>query len=47
MKYVLMVVSDDPETLHDMPMLVGRLGHNLLDVRKSDGEFRDIIEVRA
>ena len=43
---VLMVISDDPETLHDVPMLIGRLGHNLLDIRKNAGEFRFIIEVK-
>ena len=42
---VLMVVADDPETMHDMPLLVERLGHKLVDIRKSAGEFRFIIEV--
>jgi len=43
---VLMVIADDPETMHDMPILVDRLGHHLIDVLKSAGEFRFIIEVR-
>ena len=43
---VLMVIADDPETMHDMPILVDRLGHHLIDVLKSAGEFRYIIEVR-
>ena len=43
---VLMVIADDPETMHDMPILVDRLGHQLVDVLKSAGEFRFIIEVR-
>ena len=43
---VLMVIADDPETMHDMPILVDRLGHNLIDAIKSAGEFRFIIEVR-
>jgi TusA-related sulfurtransferase len=43
---VLMVIADDPETMHDMPILVDRLGHQLVDVLKSSGEFRFIIEVR-
>ena len=42
---VLLVISDDPETIHDMPMLVERLGHNLVDVQKSAGEIQFIIEV--
>ena len=42
---VLMVVADDPETMHDMPLLVERLGHKLVDVDNSSGEFRFIIEV--
>ena len=42
---VLVVVSDDPETMHDMPLLVERLGHKLVDVDNSAGEFRFIIEV--
>ena len=43
---VLMVISDDPETMHDMPILVDRLGHHLIDVLKAAGEFHYIIEVR-
>tara|TARA_B100001758_G_scaffold67587_1_gene56548 strand:+ start:1976 stop:2206 length:231 start_codon:yes stop_codon:yes gene_type:complete len=42
---VLMVVADDPETMHDMPILVDRLGHRLIDVLKPSGEFHYIIEV--
>ena len=42
---VLLVISDDPETMHDMPMLIQRLGHNLVDVQQSAGEIQFIIEV--
>ena len=42
---VLLVISDDPETMHDMPMLIDRLGHNLVDVQQSAGEIQFIIEV--
>ena len=35
----------DPETMHDMPVLVARLGHRLVDVEKSAGEFKFVIEV--
>ena len=43
---VLEVLADDPETLHDMPLLIDRLGHHIVDVLKSAGEFRFIIEVK-
>ena len=42
---VLLVIADDPETMHDMPMLIERLGHNLVDVQQSAGEIQFIIEV--
>ena len=42
---VLLVIADDPETMHDMPMLVDRLGHNLVVAKESAGEFQFIIEV--
>ena len=42
---VLMVIADDQETMHDMPVLVERLGHRLVDVQQSAGEFQFIIEV--
>lgn len=44
---VLEVLADDPETLQDMPMLIGRGPHNLLHVNKVDGEIRFVIEVKA
>ncbi|MGY8754587.1 MAG: sulfurtransferase TusA family protein [Candidatus Poseidoniales archaeon] len=44
---VLEVLADDPETLHDMPILLDRLGHRLVDVLKQAGEFRFIIEVNG
>ncbi len=43
---VLLVIADDPETMHDIPMLITRLGHNLVDVKESAGEIQFIIEVR-
>jgi len=42
---VLLVIADDPETMHDLPMLIERLGHNLVDAQESAGEFQFIIEV--
>ena len=44
---VLEVVADGPETLHDMPMFLGRGPHVLLDISEQDGEFRFLIEVNA
>jgi len=42
---VLEVLADDPETLHDMPMLIGRGPHNLVGVQEEQGEIRFLIEV--
>lgn len=42
---VLLVIADDPETMHDMPMLIERLGHNLVGVKESAGEYQFTIEV--
>ncbi|MGA0241213.1 MAG: sulfurtransferase TusA family protein [Poseidonia sp.] len=39
------MLADDPETLHDMPLLLARTAHQLLDVREVDGEFAFVIEV--
>ena len=43
---VLKVISDDPETLHDMPILIERLGHVMVQVTKNSGEYYFIIEVK-
>jgi TusA-related sulfurtransferase len=42
---VMQVDTDDPETLHDIPMYLGRTNHILHDVITSSGEFSFIIEV--
>jgi tRNA 2-thiouridine synthesizing protein A len=44
---VLQVLADDPETLHDMPLLLGRGPHRLLSIAEQDGEFSFLIEVVA
>ena len=36
---ILEVVSDDPETLHDIPALVARLNITLESVTENAGEF--------
>tara|TARA_B110001452_G_scaffold267555_1_gene278039 strand:+ start:14495 stop:14848 length:354 start_codon:yes stop_codon:yes gene_type:complete len=43
---VLEVLADDPETLHDMPLLLNRTKHLLLDVVSENGEIRFTIEVK-
>lgn len=42
---VLEVWADDPETLHDMPMLTHRNSNTILSVEERAGEFRFLIEV--
>jgi TusA-related sulfurtransferase len=42
---LLEVIADDPETMHDLPMMVARLGQKMLEMEASAGEFRFIIEV--
>ena len=44
---ILEVVADDPETLHDMPLLLGRTQHRLIDIIQESGEIRYLIEVSA
>lgn len=43
---VLEVWADDPETLHDMPLLMERSSSNLLSVEHLAGEYRFLIEVK-
>ena len=42
---VIGVRTDDPETLHDIPMFLDRTKHVLHDIVKERGEFCFIIEV--
>ena len=42
---VLEVLASDPETLHDIPMMVDRTPHQIVDVKQSQGEFTFLIEV--
>ena len=37
---------DDPETLHDLPMLLERTGHMLMSCEESAGEYRFLVEVK-
>lgn len=42
---VLEVLASDPETLHDIPMMIERTPHHILDVKQNQGEFTFLIEV--
>ena len=44
---VLQVLASDPETLHDIPMMLGRTPHELLSVESNGGEYTFLIEVKA
>ncbi|MCS5533134.1 MAG: sulfurtransferase TusA family protein [Candidatus Poseidoniaceae archaeon] len=43
---ILEVLSDDPETCHDIPLLLMRLNHNLISIEDNAGEHKFIIEVK-
>lgn len=42
---ILEVWADDPETVHDMPLLATRGKNNILSIEESAGELRFLIEV--
>lgn len=44
---VLELWADDPETLHDLPMLIDRTPHHLLSIEEGSGEYRFLVEVAA
>ena len=44
---VLQVLASDPETLHDIPLMLGRTPHELLSVQSNEGEYMFLIEVKA
>jgi TusA-related sulfurtransferase len=43
---ILEVWADDPEVLHDMPLLLKRCGDCLLSVEERIGEYRLLIQVQ-
>ena len=43
---VIGVRADDPETLHDIPLYLGRTEHILRDIVRESSEFYFIIEVK-
>ncbi len=44
---ILEVWSDDPEVLHDMPLLLNRTGDELLSIEENAGEYRILIKKLA
>ena len=44
---ILQVLASDPETLHDIPLMLGRTPHELLSVQSNEGEYTFLIEVKA
>lgn len=42
---VLEVLASDPETLHDIPMMIERTPHQIVAVKQSQGEYTFLIEV--
>ena len=43
---ILQVLASDPETLHDIPLMLGRTPHELLSVQSNQGEYTFLIEVK-
>jgi tRNA 2-thiouridine synthesizing protein A len=42
---VLELLASDPETLHDIPMMIERTPHQIVEVKQSQGEYTFLIEV--
>jgi TusA-related sulfurtransferase len=42
---ILEILSDDPETYHDIPLLLMRYNHKLLSIEHNAGEYKFVIEV--
>ncbi len=42
---IIQVISDDPETLHDIPLYLNRTKHILHKTVENAGEFTFVIEV--
>lgn len=43
---ILEVLTDDPESYHDIPLLLMRMEHNILSIEKNAGEYKFVIEVK-
>lgn len=43
---LLEILSDDPESYHDIPLLMMRSNHNLLSIESNAGEYKFLIEVK-
>jgi TusA-related sulfurtransferase len=42
---VLELLADDPEVMHDLPMLIERSGHRLISIDENAGEYCFLVEV--
>ena len=42
---VLELLADDPEVMHDLPMLIERSGHRLISIDEDAGEYCFLVEV--
>ena len=42
---ILELLSDDPESYHDIPLLMMRSNHNILSIESNAGEYKFLIEV--
>ena len=42
---VLELLADDPEVMHDLPMLIERSGHRLISIEEDAGEYCFLVEV--
>lgn len=42
---VLELLADDPEVMHDLPMLIDRSGHRLISIEQNAGEYCFLVEV--
>ena len=43
--HILEIIADDPETQHDLPLLIDRTGHELIETREEAGEFFFLVKV--
>ncbi|MDA8551493.1 sulfurtransferase TusA family protein [Candidatus Poseidoniales archaeon] len=42
---VLELLADDPEVMHDLPMLIERSGHRIISIEQQAGEYCFLVEV--
>ena len=42
---VLELLADDPEVMHDLPMLIERSGHRIISIEQKAGEYCFLVQV--